>query len=184
MVIFFKKLRTLFLKEENIGEKSDMKKVKIKTSLLYALLLSLIAGCLCGCGPKSELEIYEENMQAFYDSVNATATAINSIDASGENAATELLAKLDEMNTAFHTMAEYTVPEEFSSVETLADNAAARMNEAVLLYHQAMGESTYDSNIASQAKAKYDEAMTNIQYMGQLLMGQIPEGDGVTVTYE
>lgn len=161
-----------------------MKIKKIKKSLLYAMLLCLTAGSLVGCGPKSELELYEENMQTFYDTVNSTATAINSIDATGENAANELLTKLDEMNTAFNTMAEYSVPEEFSSVETLADNAAARMNEAVLLYHQAMGDSTYDSNIASQAKAKYDEAMTHIQYMGQILMGQIPEGDGVTVTYE
>jgi len=42
------------------------------------------------------------------------------------------------MDVAFAEMSELDVPEQFSNIEPLADEASANMSEAVSLFHQAL----------------------------------------------
>lgn len=162
-----------------------MKKI-ISLCFTRPVLFSLLLSCLIlsGCGKKSPLEEYESSMNQFYENVSTTSVSINAIVADSEGAVTELLSLLDHMNNSFSAMAALEVPAEFSSVESLADDAAMYMSEAVTLYHQAFSGGTYNEAVGLQAKSQYDNAMLYVKYIGDLLMGNVPEGEGVTITYE
>ena len=67
--------------------------------------------------------------------IAASTSALDAIDPNSETAVTEMFDKLEEINSAFQEMAALEVPEEFSSIEAMADNAAFYMNEALTLYH-------------------------------------------------
>ncbi|HOO79936.1 MAG TPA: hypothetical protein PLZ77_03220 [Lachnospiraceae bacterium] len=138
---------------------------------------------LSACGNKSDLEVYQDSMNKIYQEIITTSTSINGIDATSADAVDTLLAELDTMNASFQTLAAIEVPEEFSSCESLADDAATYMSESVDLYHQAFADGNYQADLGSQAKSKYETAMLHIKYIGDLLMGNVPEGDGVTVSY-
>ncbi|MDD2973139.1 MAG: hypothetical protein PHE02_13530 [Lachnospiraceae bacterium] len=140
---------------------------------------------LTGCGKEDKaLTQYKENMMTFCDQIKAQDTAINGIDATSDTAVTELLDNLDQLNAEFTSLAEMEVPSEFSSVETLADEAGEYMNEAVSMYRDVFTAENLDQESLDIANENYSRAMKRIQYIGDILMGQIPDGDDVNVTYE
>ena len=81
-------------------------------------------------------------------------------------------------------MAELTVPERFSAVDSLADEADENMQQAVALYHRAYESETFDEGVAQAAREYYDRANIRIQYIIMILHGEIPEGEGITYTEE
>ncbi|MBR3517739.1 MAG: hypothetical protein IKO10_15675 [Lachnospiraceae bacterium] len=134
-----------------------------------AAALTLIV-MLSGCGeqkPDVVTEAYRNDMTQFCNTVNSLSQDINSIDPNAENASAIFLNDLDQMKTAFQNMSQLTVPEEYSEAGTLAYEAAAYMNDAVSLYHDAYGENGYDENFATQAQSQYQNAMDRISSIGQ-----------------
>lgn len=119
-------------------------------------------------------------MNSFFESVSSYNDQINAIDASSDDATSQLLTYLDEMNLAFQTMAGYEVPDEFSAATSLADDAADYMNQAVTLYHQAY-DGEYNADSEAQALADYQKANTRVQYLISILHGETPSGEGVSV---
>ena len=85
-----------------------------------------------GCGKKTdpELEAYKESMTEFYDTLAYYDNSINSIDPESEGAKIELLAFLDELNDVYSEMAEIPVPDEFSGIADISDEAAEYMQKA------------------------------------------------------
>ena len=129
-----------------------------------------------GCGEKEELTVYEENMKNFYAEISEIENAIAEIDESSENAVNTLLINMEEMAVCFQTLANMEVPMEFISIEELADDASAYMDEAVRLYSEAYEEDYVSDALIQAATENYESAMKRINYIAVLLQGEIPEG--------
>lgn len=143
-------------------------------TLLIALMMSMLV--FTGCGEKEELTVYEENMKNFYAEISEIENAIAEIDESSENAVNTLLINMEEMAACFQTLANMDVPEEFISIEELADDASAYMDEAVRLYSEAYEEDYVSDALVQAATENYESAMKRINYIAALLQGEIPEG--------
>ena len=143
-------------------------------TLLIALMMSMLV--FTGCGEKEELTVYEENMKNFYAEISKIENAIAEIDESSENAVNTLLVNMEEMAACFQTLANMEVPMEFISIEELADDASAYMDQAVRLYSEAYEEDYVSDALIQAATENYESAMKRINYIAVLLQGDIPEG--------
>ncbi|MCR4902895.1 MAG: hypothetical protein K6A23_08550 [Butyrivibrio sp.] len=156
----------------------------VKRITVLFLLSTFIPALLSGCGKDTtELDTYKSNMEVFFTTISNLNTSINSIDATSEDASSELLGYLDQMNEAFQQMASYEIPEEFSSIESLATESAEYMEKAVSTYHEAY-DGEFDENSENLAGQYYERANNRVQYMIQIFHGEVPSGEGVSVTTE
>lgn len=155
-----------------------------KKKLLIGSLIGLSMLTLVGCGKSASLSSYQDNMAAFSENIAAIDEKMNTIDAASENAVEELLECLNSMNEEFTNLAELEVPEQFASVETLADEAGSYMSEAVDLYKQVFSTTPYDEYSSVLADESYKRAMKRVQYIGEILQGRVPEGEDITVYTE
>ena len=151
-----------------------------------ALLLIPVWGILLtGCSNQSseELESYKKSMTVFYDALSDYNEAINNIDPNAEDAKSQLLGYLDEMNETYKNMAAIEIPEEFSGISDIAVEAADYMDKANEFYHQAY-DGDFDSDSEMLASQYYQRANDRVLIMLQVLHGQVPEGEGITVETE
>lgn len=155
-----------------------MKKIKMT---MLGLLCVIV---LTGCGKDTALEEYQEDMSVFFEHMASYDEGMNAIDASSDDAVEQLLGYLDQVEEEIAWMAELEVPEQFSAVDSLADEADENMKQAVELYHRAYGEEIFNDAVAQAAREYYDRANIRIQYIIMILHGEIPEGEGVTYTEE
>ncbi len=156
--------------------------MKKKIALLAVIAFSLII--LAGCGDDSELNKYKKEVEKFYEELSERNDAINAINSDTKAASSELLNELDQVNVAFKEFAALEVPREYASVESLADEAATLMDEAVTQYHAAFAGETINDFDASLAYEKYCRAIVRINYIGDLFQGKKLEGEGISVIYE
>lgn len=149
--------------------------------------LCLIVLCILfvtGCGKDEALDEYKTNMETFFSNISEINDNMNAIDVSDEGYVSNLLEYLDSLNEEVEWMSQLEVPEEFSAVDTLADEAYENMSQAVSYYHMAYEAKEYDENMEAAAHEYYDRANKIIQYIITILHGEIPEGDGITYTEE
>lgn len=140
---------------------------------------------LCGCGKNTELEDYKQNMEGFFAEISLFDEKINGIDPNAENAPEQLLTQLDELTDCVQEMADFVVPEQFSPIESLADEAYTNLSQATELFHQVYEENALDSGIEDAAKEYYERANTRFQYILTILQGEVPdESDFVSFTEE
>ena len=151
-----------------------------KLAILCAALLCGI--WMTGCGEDEALTAYQEDMNTFFEHVANYNDGMNAIDASAEDATEQLLSYLDRLEDEITWMSELETPEQFSAVDSLADEAAENMKQAVALYHSAYEADVFDEAIAQAAREYYDRANLRIQYIIIILHGEIPEGEGITYT--
>lgn len=152
-------------------------------------LKGLLLGVLCiflltGCGEDEELVKYQDNMETFFEHIIEFNDNMNAIDVSQPDYLSQMLGYLDSLDAEVAWMAGLEVPQQFSAVESLADEASENMTQAVSLYHMAYEGEEYNANVEQAAKEYYDRANIRIQYIIMLLHGEIPEGEGVTYTEE
>ncbi len=85
---------------------------KVRTLLLSALVAGMV---LTGCQKETndELESYKESMDSFYNKLSYFDESINGIDPNSDEAVSQLLGYLDEMNEEYKKMSELTIPAEF-----------------------------------------------------------------------
>lgn len=152
---------------------------------LVILCVSLICGLwLTGCGEDEKLSAYQEDMNTFFEHIADFNDGMNSIDASADDAVDQLLSYLDQLEAEVAWMAELETPNQFSAVDSLADEADENMKQAVALYHNAYEAEEFDEITAQVARQYYDRANLRIQYIIMILHGEIPEGEGITYTEE
>lgn len=130
---------------------------------------------LTGCGKNKDIEAYKSNMTQFFENIQTINDSINQLDPESENIASGLLPLLDSLDKSFTQMASLEVPEEFPGVTELAQDAAKYMSEAVSYYHQAYENGEYDKTSADIAYQNYQIANKRLQYIIQILHGDIPE---------
>ena len=149
-----------------------------------AATLILVSILFTSCGSTDQaLDDYQKNMTTFNDSLSSTTEAINAIDTTSPDATEQLLSYLDELDVIFKDLAAMEVPVQYSAIESLADEAGSYMTEAVSCYHAAFADGSYDDYNATLAQEDYKRAMTRVQYIGDILMGVMPEGENVTIIY-
>ena len=154
-----------------------MKKIRFLLPLLFLF-------CLCSCGKDEQLEQYKKDMTNFNTNISAIATRMNNIDTTAEGAVTDVLNCLSEMQYQFESLAAMEVPEEFGSIESLADEASEYMAQAVTLYSEVFTVEEYSEEKATVAAEYYNRAMTRLSYISSLLQGKLPEGENIIVTEE
>ena len=152
---------------------------------IVILCVVLLCGILItACGQDEELTAYQEDMNTFFEHIASYHEGMNAIDASAPDAKEQLLSYLDQLQAEFTWMAELTVPDAFSAVDSLADEADENMQQAVALYHSVYETEVFDEPTAQAAREYYDRANIRIQYIISILHGEIPEGEGITYTEE
>ena len=152
---------------------------------IVILCVVLLCGILItACGQDEELTAYQEDMNTFFEHIASYHEGMNAIDASAPDAKDQLLSYMDQLQAEFTWMAELTVPDAFSAVDSLADEADENMQQAVALYHSAYETDVFDEPTAQAAREYYDRANIRIQYIISILHGEIPEGEGITYTEE
>ncbi|MBD5460782.1 MAG: hypothetical protein HDR26_07555 [Lachnospiraceae bacterium] len=148
--------------------------------ILSSLLLCMI---LTGCGEDKELTGFKSEIDAFCTEIAEIDRGINNIDPQSENAKRELLDYLDQADDVFKRLADLAVPKEFSYIEELADKASEDMTQAVSLYHDAFGDTSYNEYVFDYASEYYKRAYKRLTYIITLLHGDIPE-DGNVILYD
>ena len=96
------------------------------------------------CGQDEELTAYQEDMNTFFERAKEYNDKMNAIDSASDTAVIELLGYLDAFAEDIEWMAGLEVPNQFSAVESLADEADENMKEAVALFHAAYEGDTFD----------------------------------------
>ena len=134
------------------------------------LVLALIFLILSGCG-KNETEIYTEEMNLFYETVNNISVSINAINPESDDASEQLMQCLNSMEQAFTSLETIAVPKEYSQNEEFGQKASSSMKQAVTLYHQAFQSTPFDSGTAADAKSSYEDAMKYARAIGNVMMG-------------
>ena len=158
-----------------------------KHTLSLILSVLLIIPTLTGCGESeatNRLKSYQSSMTTFCDNISYINDQINALDGTGESDVEDLLKNLDTLNDQFLQMAELAVPEEFATVENLADEASENMNMAVTYYHQAYESDTFNQNYADAAYEYYTRANTRLGYILQILHGEEILDDNVKYIME
>ena len=162
----------------------------MKRKVLFGLSIVMCSLCvLTGCGKKADpaLEAYKEQMTQFYDKLSYYDSSINAIDPDSETAKEELLDYLDQMNESYREMANTEIPDEFSGISDIASEAADYMQKASEFYHQAY-DNGFDPDSEELASQYYERANNRVLVMLQVLHGEVPEGERITVetqsTYE
>lgn len=155
--------------------------MKNKVRMLFAVLLSV--SMLTACGEDPELTQFKKSVDDFCTKISEIDTSINSIDAQSENAATELLAYLDDLDLVFQSFAKLDFPEEFDYLEDLADESSEYMTEAVASYHEAYSNGSYNEYMAEYASENYARSYKRIQIIISFLHGEEPDDADLTIEY-
>lgn len=140
--------------------------------------------CLTACGhtnEEKELADFSSSISSFTASIQDANQQINELDVNDANASQELLSILDGLDEKFKELADLSVPEQYQSIETLADEASENMTNAVSHFHSAYEGEAFDEQDADVAYQYYTRAMVRIEYIGYVLVGEIPENDHVKV---
>lgn len=151
---------------------------KKQFSLCIAGLLTTTM--LTGCGQNSEITEFKNEMDKFCTKISEIDTAINNIDAESENAKSELIGYLEDLDQEFSNFAKLDFPEEFDYLEGLADESGDYMTEAVNSYKEAFAEEYHD-NMADYAKDNYSRAYKRVQIIITFLHGEQPEDVEITM---
>lgn len=153
-----------------------------KQTLILILSIALAVLTMTGCGKSDtteELNSYQASMSTFCDNISYINDQINALDGTGESDVEILLKNLDTLDEQFTQMADLTVPDQFASIESLADEASENMSMAVSYYHEAYDSTPFNQNYADAAYEYYNRANTRLRYILQILHGEEITDDNV-----
>lgn len=151
----------------------------MKNRWIFVLASLLLCVMLAGCGEDQELAGFKSEIDALCTEIAEIDRGINSIDPQSETAREDLLNYLDQADDTFRRLASLAIPEEFAYMEELADKASEDMTQAVSLYHEAFGGTSYNEYVFDYASEYYKRAYKRFTYVITLLHGEVPEDDSV-----
>lgn len=145
----------------------------MKKRIVTSALGLLTAFMLSACGRDPAIAEFEIKMNDFCNRISELDTSINGIDATADNATTQLLGYLDDLDVEFSAFAEMDFPKDFDYLENLADEAGSYMSEAVKSYHSLFA-ADYNEELAEYAKENYSRAYKRLQIIITFLHGDEP----------
>ncbi len=134
----------------------------MKKKILILIAAVLVSAMLTACGEDRELTQFRKSIDDFCDKVSQIDSAMNNIDAEGDNAVFQSFAKMD-------------FPAEFDYLEQTADEASTYMTTAVENYHEAYSNGSYNEYIAEYAYGNYSRACKRVQIILSFLRGETPD---------
>lgn len=156
----------------------------MKKKLAVLLCSAMCCLLLGGCGKDPKMEAFKDDINNFCNNLLRIHEEINEIDPEKENAPTELLAKLDELEGHFESFAADDFPEEFDYLEDLADEAYSYMSVAADSYHNVYDDDLfYDEAMEEYAHENYERAYKRIRIILSFIRGEEPEGDDIQIEY-
>lgn len=156
----------------------------LKTKRYLLLAISLAAFLLAGCGESKELKTFRSDFETFCSNVAEIDASINNLDANAEDAPSQLLTLLDQLDAEFKGLAALKIPSQFSYMENLATEASENMTLAVENYHTAYEAENFDTSAASIAAQYYERAYKRVQYMITFMHGEVPEDENIQMIEE
>lgn len=162
-------------------KKREFKIVNVVFCMSLFMLLTIMTGC--GMKEDSALSAYKTSMSEFYDKLAEYDSSINGINPDSDSAKEELLGYLDEMNESYKAMGDLKIPNEFSGIADIASEAKDYMQMANECYHKAY-DGEFDEESLSLADQYYQRANKRAFIMLQVLHGEDPTDEGVSVTTE
>lgn len=157
---------------------------KRKKRGFWAGIVLLVAVCLSGCGKNEELDQFYTQMEAFTEEANQGFETLRNVDPASETAVEDMLNAMDGLAASFQTLADISVPRQFHAIESLADEAGSYMTEAASLYREAYADGNYYENVAESALENYNRAVERMEYISEILQGEMPTGEDITITTE
>ena len=155
--------------------------MKKRVQVIFAAFLAALM--LTACGEDPALTQFKKSMDDFCTKISQIDNSINSIDAQSDNAKTELLANLDDLDLVFQNFAKLDFPEEFDYLEGLAKESSEYMTEAVKSYHEAYGDNSYNEYVAEYAIQNYSRAYKRVQIIISFLHGEEPTDPDLSIEY-
>ena len=151
----------------------------MKKQLTLLAVGFLTATMLTACGQDPAITEFKYEIDDFCTSIATLDNSINNIDAQSDDATSQLLRYLNELEIEFQNFAELDFPKGFDYLENLADEAGTYMTEAVKSYEAAFQEE-YDAAMAEYAKENYSRAYKRVQIIITFLHGEEPEDVNVS----
>lgn len=151
----------------------------MKTKLILLLTAVLFCFTLAGCGEDPAVSKFQQDIDTFCSQVAKIDEDINSINAQSETASDELLYYLDQLDAAFKSLSQISIPEKYSYMEQLTSEASEYMTTAVEAYHEAFSGDSYNEYTAEYARENYERAYKRVVVLIQLLNGE--EVSGITI---
>ena len=156
--------------------------MKIRICLLITVILATTM--LTACGEDPELARFRKNIDEFCNKIAEIDNDMNSMDAEADNAVTEFLGYLDDLDLVFQSFAKLDFPEEFDYLEATADEASQYMTTAVESYHDAYSNGSYNEYTAAYAYENYSRAYKRIQIIISFLHGETPDDVDIVMENE
>lgn len=147
---------------------------KLILSLLCALLLT-------GCGEDEALDVYQADMETFFGHMAEFDENMNAIDVGQEDYVVQLLEYLDALDAEVAWMAELEVPEQFSVVDDLADEASENMSQAVSYFHMAYEGEEFNPNYEEAARSIIKEPMSGFNILSCCFMERFRKGKALPI---
>lgn len=167
----------------SLKSKTKKEKGKIPKIALTSIAAVLTVIMLTACGQDPELARFRKDMDSFCTKISEIDNSINSIDATADNASSELLACLDDLDLVFQAFARLDFPPDFDYLEDVADESSQFMTEAVKNFHSAYSNGSYNEYTAEYAKQYYIKAYKRVQIIITFLHGEIPTDPDLTIEY-
>ena len=155
-----------------------------KKFLIIPLFLVLTLSACSTVEPIEEYETYRNSMDNFFESVEKLDTQINALDPESENALEELFLLMDSLEKQFKYLSEITVPDNYKATEELACEAYDYMVQANEYFKESFSENSYNEYTLEAGFECYERANKRMHYIIDILNGEIPEDDNVTVELE
>jgi hypothetical protein len=156
-----------------------MRGIILKNKLRLILAGILTASVLTACGSKDEITEFRNEVEDFCISISDIGNKIDGVDAESDEAVSEVLGYIDDLDAEFQDFAELDFPEQFDYLESIADEASEYMSVAAVSYRDAYTNESYDEEMF---KAEYEYARENesraykrIQIIITFLHGEEPE---------
>lgn len=162
-----------------------MKKRIAALVMAFTMVVSLSA---CSNSSESkELNEYKGSMETFFSTLEKIDETINAIDPDDQEAMELLYESFADLESAYYTMSELSVPTEnapdtFVYIEPLADEAYEYMLQASEYMHDAYSDSSYNENVLEAAMECYKRASKRVLYIIDLLHGQIPSDENISIS--
>lgn len=154
----------------------------MKKTCLSAIVMALSISLLSGCGDVSteDYSDYKNQMNNFFESVVKLDEEMNALDTDNGDNIEDLFILLDQVEEQFKYFADIEVPDEFKVTESLADEAYDYMKEANNYYRQSFSENSFNENTLEAANECYARANKRMQYVIDIIHGQLPDDENVT----
>lgn len=147
--------------------------------MIFVFSLSFVA-----CGEeltKDEYADYKNQMSNFFESIEKIDAEMNSIAPNDADSFDKLFDCFDRLEKQFKYLSEIEPPEQFEVTKELAEEAYDYMKQANSYFKESFSDNSYNQGTLDAAIECYSRANKRMQYIVNLIHGEIPEDENITV---